>query len=94
MATMQLRLALQLLSNDRVESPDRNIAEAAYYRAEQRGFVPGYELDDWLAAEREILALYDESANPSAQSPQSELKSVGYSVSPAYFKQPSLTSTG
>lgn len=29
-------------------------AEAAYYRAEQRGFVPGYELDDWLAAEAEI----------------------------------------
>nr|BAL55753.1 hypothetical conserved protein [uncultured Gammaproteobacteria bacterium] len=32
------------------------IAEAAYYRAEKRGFVPGFELEDWLAAEREILA--------------------------------------
>jgi hypothetical protein len=30
------------------------IAEAAYRRAQQRGFEPGYELDDWLAAEREI----------------------------------------
>ena len=30
------------------------IAEAAFYRAEQRGFEPGYELDDWLHAERDI----------------------------------------
>lgn len=32
----------------------RSIAEAAYYRAEKRGFEPGYDLDDWLAAEAEI----------------------------------------
>jgi hypothetical protein len=30
------------------------IAECAYYKAERRGFQPGYELDDWLAAEREV----------------------------------------
>jgi hypothetical protein len=30
------------------------IAEAAYYRAERRGFAPGAELQDWLAAEAEI----------------------------------------
>jgi hypothetical protein len=30
------------------------IAEAAYFRAEKRGFVPGHELEDWLAAEAEI----------------------------------------
>lgn len=30
------------------------IATAAYYRAEHRGFTPGYELDDWLAAEEEL----------------------------------------
>ncbi len=29
------------------------IAESAYYKAEARGFSPGYELDDWLAAEAE-----------------------------------------
>jgi len=33
---------------------DQMIAEAAYYLAERRGFAPGYELADWLAAEREI----------------------------------------
>jgi hypothetical protein len=32
------------------------IAERAYYKAERRGFVPGHELEDWLAAEREISA--------------------------------------
>lgn len=32
------------------------IAEAAYYRAERRGFEPGFETDDWLAAETEVLA--------------------------------------
>lgn len=30
------------------------IAAAAYFRAEQRGFVGGDSLDDWLAAEAEI----------------------------------------
>ena len=33
------------------------IAEAAYYRAERRGFAPGMALEDWLAAEQEIDAL-------------------------------------
>lgn len=30
------------------------IAQAAYYRAERRGFEPGHEMEDWLAAERDI----------------------------------------
>jgi hypothetical protein len=30
------------------------IAQAAYFRAEKRGFAPGGELQDWLAAEAEI----------------------------------------
>jgi hypothetical protein len=30
------------------------IATAAYYRAERRGFMPGHEQEDWLAAERDI----------------------------------------
>lgn len=35
---------------------DRMIAVEAYYRAERRGFAPGCELEDWLAAEAEIEA--------------------------------------
>ncbi len=30
------------------------ISEAAYYRAEQRGFTPDQETDDWLEAEKQI----------------------------------------
>jgi Protein of unknown function (DUF2934) len=33
------------------------IAEAAYLRAERRGFAPGHEDEDWLAAEAEVDAL-------------------------------------
>lgn len=32
----------------------RMIAEAAYYRAEKRGFSPGSEEQDWREAEREV----------------------------------------
>ncbi len=35
------------------------IAEAAYYRAQQRGFTPGHELDDWIAAEAEVRRTLD-----------------------------------
>jgi len=37
-----------------VDAQRAMIAEAAYYRAERRCFEPGYELDDWLQAERDI----------------------------------------
>ena len=40
-------------SNDDLQ---RWISEAAYYRAESRGFEPGGETEDWLAAEAEIRA--------------------------------------
>ena len=30
------------------------IAMAAYHRSVERGFAPGHELEDWLAAEREV----------------------------------------
>jgi hypothetical protein len=36
--------------------PERydRVAEAAYLRAEHRGFLPGSELHDWLDAEAEV----------------------------------------
>lgn len=36
---------------------EQMIAEAAYFRAEQRGFVPGNEMSDWLQAEADVEAL-------------------------------------
>ena len=38
------------------------VREAAYYRAQQRGFSPGYEIEDWLAAEAEIRKGQERSA--------------------------------
>jgi len=40
------------------EARYRWIAQAAYLRAEKRGFAPGGEIDDWLAAEAEFVAAY------------------------------------
>lgn len=34
------------------------IAERAYYKAEARGFQPGHELEDWIAAENEFERTY------------------------------------
>jgi Protein of unknown function (DUF2934) len=39
-------------------SPDelrKLISEAAYYRAKQRGFEPGHEVEDWVQAEAEVI---------------------------------------
>ncbi len=35
----------------------RMIATTAYLKAEARNFSPGHEMEDWLAAEREVDAL-------------------------------------
>jgi hypothetical protein len=37
-----------------VPSREERIAISAYWRAAQRQFAPGHELDDWLEAEREL----------------------------------------
>jgi Protein of unknown function (DUF2934) len=55
----------QSSSSDRADAPgaelekqrEQMIAEAAYYRAEKRGFASGRELDDWIAAEADIAEL-------------------------------------
>jgi hypothetical protein len=36
------------------KSREELIAELAYFRAQSRGFEPGHEVEDWLAAEAEI----------------------------------------
>jgi hypothetical protein len=42
----------------RVDAKERQrlVAEAAYYRAQKRGFAPGHEVQDWIAAEKEVDA--------------------------------------
>lgn len=42
-----------------VAADDHNreqIAIAAYHKAAARGFVPGHEIEDWLAGEREVMS--------------------------------------
>ena len=43
------------------------IAEGAYLRAERRGFAPGHETEDWLAAEAEVDALLKVAPGGSSQ---------------------------
>ena len=38
----------------RIMSRHELTAEIAYYRAQRRGFVPGHEVADWVAAESEL----------------------------------------
>lgn len=46
------------------------IATVAYYRAQQRGFMPGNELEDWLQAETEVdrFLLGGQQMNESSES--------------------------
>lgn len=54
-------------------SNDEQIRRAAYFLAEQRGFVPGHELDDWLAAEASLcVALHPPATASSALPAQAE----------------------
>ena len=55
-------------------APDQQvkIALAAYFIAEKRGFEPGHELEDWLAAEAEI-----EKAEPSSALTSIQLSPAG-----------------
>jgi len=47
---------MQRRSFDPPQEPEwhRMIAEAAYYLAQQRGFLGEHSLDDWLAAEQQV----------------------------------------
>ena len=47
-----------LVSAEPVGELASRIATAAYYRAEQRGFEPGHELEDWLHAEQQVRLLF------------------------------------
>ena len=43
------------------------VRTAAYFRAQRRGFQPGYEWEDWLAAEEEVAA---RTQRPAAAKPR------------------------
>ena len=43
------------------------IAEAAYYRSAERGFRPGFEWDDWIAAENYVDSQLIKEAREDAE---------------------------
>lgn len=47
----------------RLKSRGAEIAQMAYFLSEARGFEPGYELEDWLAAEQEYDARRSDEAH-------------------------------
>jgi hypothetical protein len=52
--TTGLAASPQASGNPNPQFLQRMIEEAAYYRAEKRGFAPGNDFLDWLEAEREV----------------------------------------
>jgi sterol desaturase/sphingolipid hydroxylase (fatty acid hydroxylase superfamily) len=62
---------------------DAMIAEAAYYKAEKRGFYPGNELRDWLEAKTDIITLVYEKKTVKNHPPGQ--RNIDY------FKQMKLT---
>jgi hypothetical protein len=44
-----------------LEQREAMIRDAAYYHYAKRGYAPGHELDDWLAAEADIERITPES---------------------------------
>ncbi len=52
------------------------IAQAAYFRAEKRGFAPGGEERDWLEAEAEVDALLAVAVTAPVQAPRAPRRAV------------------
>lgn len=50
-----------------VTTREERIAILAYWRAAEREFAPGHELDDWLAAERDVDAEQQSPNQPDAR---------------------------
>ena len=51
--------------DERSDERRRRIAEAAYYRAQRRGFAPGQEENDWYEAEKEV-----DRGTPTSKKPE------------------------
>lgn len=52
------------------EERRKRIAEAAYYRAQGRGFSGDQQLDDWLAAERELALMTSAEPESGSEDPR------------------------
>ena len=60
---MKINQAVPLMgfgNQDISKNLNEMIAEAAYYKSEKRDFEPGHQEEDWLDAEKEVLARFAE----------------------------------
>ena len=62
-------LAVDDPSTADAETLRQEIALRAYYKYCERGCASGCDVDDWLAAEQEVLAAHTKPAAPIAQAP-------------------------
>lgn len=60
-----------------LEQREVMIRDAAYYRYAERGYAPGHELDDWLAAEAEIERRTEEAAEFLSDTPMQQSSAHG-----------------
>jgi hypothetical protein len=56
---------------------EQRVRTAAYFRAERRGFMPGNEWDDWLAAEAEVGSLPAQNGTPKPRKTPARKKPAG-----------------
>lgn len=56
MRLVKMQLVKPELSPTKPELFREMVALRAFLKAEQRGFEPGHELEDWLEAEQELLS--------------------------------------
>jgi len=71
------KAAAKPAASRRAPSPverEEMVRMAAYFRAERRGFEPGSEWDDWLAAEAEVMALVAPRASKGRKAPARKRK--------------------
>jgi hypothetical protein len=63
----------------RAGNPDRTelVRMTAYFRAERRGFAPGYEVEDWLAAEAEVAGKTAPAVAPASGKAPARKPSAG-----------------
>jgi len=70
-----------------IDARHRRISEAAYRIAEARGFAGGSELDDWLAAEREVDAIDQGRLTPPAKPAPAPSSETSGSATPGRPKE-------
>jgi hypothetical protein len=55
---------------------DEMVRVAAYFRAQRRGFAPGYEVSDWLEAQAEVDALAGPGGAPKPRKTPAKKRSA------------------